>query len=56
MYMFKQPNFTRNGSEGGVVSVVVQTNLTPLHQKGADHCGRRPFLLDAINLSAYLLT
>lgn len=35
MYMFKQPNFTRNGPDGGIVSVVVQTNLTPLHQKRA---------------------
>ena len=35
MYMFKQPNFTRNDPEGGIVSAVAETNLSPLHQKRA---------------------
>lgn len=43
--MFKQPNFTRNGPEGGVVSVVVQTNLTPLLQKGRRPLRSTPFLI-----------
>ena len=43
--MFKQPNFTRNGPEGGIVSVVVQTNLTPLHQKGRRPLRSTPFLI-----------
>ena len=55
--MFKQLNFDRQADGGGVTApAVVQTNLSPLHKKGADHCGRRPFLLDAIKPSAYLLT
>ena len=43
--MFKQPNFTRNGPEGDVVSIVVQTNLTPLHQKGRRPLRSTPFLI-----------
>ena len=54
--MFKQLNFDRQADGGVTAPAVVQTNLSPLHKKGADHCGRRPFLLDAIKPSAYLLT
>ena len=54
--MFKQLNFDRQADGGVTAPAVVQTNLSPLHKKGADHRGRRPFSLDAIKLSAYLLT
>lgn len=43
--MFKQPNFTRNGAEGDIVSAAVQTNLTPLHQKGRRPLRSTPFLI-----------
>lgn len=43
--MFKQPNFTRNGPEGGIVSVVVQANPSPLHQKGRRPLRSTPFLI-----------
>ena len=43
--MFKQPNFTRNDPEGGIVSAVVLTNLAPLHQKGRRPLRSTPFLI-----------
>lgn len=51
-------NLTLTGKplEGTTAPAVVQTSLPPYTKKGADHCGRRPFLLDAIKPSAYLLT
>lgn len=56
MYMFKQLYFGWKAARGITSSTVVQSNLSPCTKKGADHYGRRPFLLDVIKPSAYLLT
>ena len=58
MYMFKQLNFDRQADRGGVTAPPLWCKRTcpPYTKKGTDRDGRRPFLLDAIKSSAYLLT
>lgn len=46
MYMFKQLNFDRQADRGGNrPPAVVQTNLSPLHQKGHRPRWSTPFLV-----------
>lgn len=57
MYMFKQLNFGLKAAQRDNRLSCGANQPDPIAQKkGADHHGRRPFSLDAINLSAYLLT
>ena len=56
MYMFKQLNFDLKAARRDSAPAVVQSSLSPCTKKGTDRDGRRPFLLVAIKLSAYLLT
>lgn len=56
MYMFKHLYFGWKAARGITSSTVVQSNLSPCTKKGTDRDGRRPFLLVAIKLGAYLLT
>lgn len=56
MYMFKQLNYDWKADRRDSRPSCGANEPAPCTKKGADHCGRRPFLLVAIKLSAYLLT
>lgn len=56
MYMFKQLNFDLKAARRDNRPRCGANEPAPCTKKGADHCGRRPFSLDVIKPSAYLLT